>query len=875
MLPVTTATPHRLSPVPSAAPVGNAPRSTALLPPGWPLTATLAGFPIWWVLGISNFIGHLAALVMIVELVRMRKVRVPKTIGVWFLFLIWVAAGVLVLQVAAPYAVPSTSSGRYFTFAYRFGWYLSGTVALIYIGNMRETLSSARIVRAAAALFITIVGGGWLGVLAPHISIQSILELLLPGSVANNEFVNFLIHPQIVQDYARAVAEYPRPSAPFGYANIWGLNFACFLPFFLLAWFGPDAGWRRKLGPIILLFALVPAVLSLNRGMWLAVIAMAVVVGVRSAVRGHFRALAALAAGMMLALALVVVTPLGSLVLDRLQNPQSAQTRSNVADTTVASVLEGSPVIGFGSTRDPANAFYSVAGGDSPNCPECGPPALGTQGHLWLVLYSQGIIGLTLFLWFHGVWLVRGLRLASGVATAASCLLIAQAVTLLIYDSLGIATFAALMAIGLIWREHDRESSGGLESTNSETNTLQDYSHLLRESAAVIILFAVVGMMLGGVVGVLTGRDYIGTVSLYLPEEPENIDPRSVNLDTLAFLARGGVVTDSLRRAVDESPRFQDVVISADPNSRILNFRYTANNASNALKGAAVAGESMLAVRRELLQTERQEAVSQFGAQYSASLRAIETVDQKIVALGGTPGASKATPRTQLLVSQRSDLLVRAGRSAGQGARASAAPIDPGRVVRPAAVSTSYDRIVVFMSSGLLLGLLIGIAIARLRSVRGTRIGSIANLESAVILPVIAHLPVGALSSSGRLNAGYETAWTSTVNAVLVHTPVTVVSASSDPESLRVLLTLNSELTGISSLAAPDSAWTSLTPSCEERAVIIANSRLRIGSLRRYVAGQHNVGLLAVGLVLVDSERKTRFHLAPWVPYDTIKSERS
>ena len=31
---------------------------------------------------------------------------------------------------------------------------------------------------------------------------------------------------------------------------------------------------------------------------------------------------------------------------------------------------------------------------------QCSPPAMGTQGHIWLVLFSQGFVGAALFFWF-------------------------------------------------------------------------------------------------------------------------------------------------------------------------------------------------------------------------------------------------------------------------------------------------------------------------------------------------------------------------------------------------------------------------------------------------------------------------------------------
>ena len=51
----------------------------------------------------------------------------------------------------------------------------------------------------------------------------------------------------------------------------------------------------------------------------------------------------------------------------------------------------------------------TIGGGATPDCPQCSPPAMGTQGHIWLVLFSQGFVGAALFFWFllrrflHGV----------------------------------------------------------------------------------------------------------------------------------------------------------------------------------------------------------------------------------------------------------------------------------------------------------------------------------------------------------------------------------------------------------------------------------------------------------------------------------------
>ena len=834
----------------SATPVA---RRRWLLRPGWPLTWMLVGFPLWWVLGISSFIGHIAAVLMVLELARLRRIRVPRSFGVWLLFLAWVVAGVLVLQVAAPYASPGVSSGRYISFAYRLGWYLSATVVLVYVGNMRDVLSTTRIVRAGAAMFLTIVAGGWLGVLLPHLVFPSLLEALLPGAALRVEFVQFLVHPQIVQDYARAVAEFPRPSAPFAYANIWGLNFACFLPFFLVGWLGKDAGWRRTAGIPVLLLALVPGVLSLNRGMWLAVGCMVAVVAVRSALRGSLRSLVAVGAGVVVVLALVALTPLGAQVQDRFENPKSTETRSNVAATTVASVMEGSPVLGFGSTRDPATAFYSVAGGDSPSCPECAPPALGTQGHFWLVLYSQGLLGLLLFIYFHGVWLVRGLTVPSPVATAATCLLVGQAATLLIYDSLGIGTVAALLAVGLIWRERDRLGLDVRPDAEAEY-TLNGYIRLVRSSAVLLGVCALVGGAAGLGVGALRESPVTATVSLHVPEEYESSSrPTSATLDTLSYLADGQQVMATVRRAAGPEIGPDDVVVTADTNTRILNVTVTGPDADTALAAADAAGRALLLLRYQLMEQRYQDEIAQSDAAFIALASAIGTVDDALAGLGEAPDAT--TSRFQVLEAQRQQLLHRAGVAAGVSGRPEVLVDDAGQVVRSPTVRHAHDSLLVHGSTGLVLGLLVGLLIGRLRGLAGPPLSKVRDLPSETGITALGRVSREALSERGSVRIEHRQSWQTTVDAARLHAPVTVVAVGDDPTSARLAGALDVEVREEALSALPVRR---LDP--RNRLLLVASHETRLGTLRSRAEQARHAGLDVVGLVLIKDEGVGRPH---------------
>ena len=573
------------------------------LRPGWPLTALFLGFPLWWVLGVSNVIGLVAAVFMVSELVRRRRIHVPGGFGWWLLFLAWVGVGIFLLQVDAPGAVPGASSSRYVTWAFRLGWYVTATVSLLYVGNMRAELSTQRIARTLGVMFLVVAGGGWLGVVAPHLEFPSLLEVVLPHSITRVPFVDFLIHPQVTQLYDGAASKTPRPSAPFAYSNIWGLNFACYLPFFLAGWWSKDAGWRRPLAPLLLLLALVPAVLSLNRGLWLALVISAVFVAARSALSGNIRLFVGVIAAVSVAAMLLLATPLNDMVQQRLDNPTSNEGRTNLGVQTVESVMAGSPIVGLGTTRNVQGSFYSIAGGSHPTCPLCSPPALGTQGHLWLVVFSQGLVGLLLYVGFYARQFLTHVRLRSPYVTAALTVLLVHVVTMPVYDSIGTSMFAIMIAVGLLWRERDSERCGaptaGSTGLAAEQPTLGGYLGLFRRHAALVVTCVLLGLVGGALWRMAQGTPAVATVSVVIPEDPTylTVDSRPQTLDTEAQFAVDSAVLDGMRAAVGRSIAQRDLYVSADPNTRILNLQFTGRSSAEAIAGAARAASVLLDLR--------------------------------------------------------------------------------------------------------------------------------------------------------------------------------------------------------------------------------------------------------------------------------------
>ena len=89
------------------------------LPTHWPLTIVVLGFPLWWAMGLRTILPMVLTVVMADQLLRRRKIALPRGFAVWAMFLAWMALGVFVLFADAPDAVPGGNSSRILIFAYR------------------------------------------------------------------------------------------------------------------------------------------------------------------------------------------------------------------------------------------------------------------------------------------------------------------------------------------------------------------------------------------------------------------------------------------------------------------------------------------------------------------------------------------------------------------------------------------------------------------------------------------------------------------------------------------------------------------------------------------------------------------------------------
>jgi len=419
--------------------------------PGWPLVVVFVGFPVWWLLGLGMLIFLIMTVPMAVHLYKQRsRLLAPRGFGAWLVFLVWVVLGAGVLWANAPGAVPGGGLGRLLPFGWRLAWYIASTVALLYIANLSdEELPADRVGRLLGWMFIVTTGGGLLGTFAPHLQLTSPMEMLLS---THNTFLLDAIHPKTADVATILGYEQARPMAPFAYANTWGAAYAFFLPFFVITWIWRAEGGRRAAGILILLASLWPVVYSLDRGLWIAIGIIIGFAGLKIVARGGRRALRLVVAGLAVGTLVFMVSPLPTMIQERLQNPHSNNRRTLLAEQSVRSALTGSPVVGFGTTRNVQGNLTSLAGGDRPGCKACGAPPLGTQGHVWLLLFANGVIGTIAFGAFFVMRFARHWRERSAYGVAGCCVLLSGGLFLFIYDLVEVPLYTVMIAVALMWR---------------------------------------------------------------------------------------------------------------------------------------------------------------------------------------------------------------------------------------------------------------------------------------------------------------------------------------------------------------------------------------------------------------------------------------
>lgn len=420
---------------------------------GRPLIWLLAGYPLWWALGMGQFAYWLFAVPMFAELVRRHRtvgLRVPPWFWVWGLFLVWTLLGLALVPLTMPGTVPE--SGGFPGAILRAVNYLVLTVVMLYIGNLTEReLPVRRVVWALAVLCLVTVAGGYLGMLAPRFEFTAPLEYLMPGSLASDPYMQTLIHPASAQVMDIFGYESARPKAPWEYTNIWGYMLSLLLVWLVLGWIVQRTGPVRWAALIVVVASVAPIVHSLNRALWAGLVLSVLFVAVQALRRGRVVPVLAGTVAMAFLTAGLFLSPLADVVRARADNPHSDDGRAATNSASVEAA-DLSPIVGWGTTRESLGSSDSIAVGPTAECPGCGQHVIGNAGQLWMTLIAGGWVGTALFVAFFALvaWRYRSATTLVGQGALLTVLLLFW--YMFFYVALMSPLAVTMIAVALLWR---------------------------------------------------------------------------------------------------------------------------------------------------------------------------------------------------------------------------------------------------------------------------------------------------------------------------------------------------------------------------------------------------------------------------------------
>ena len=374
--------------MPAAPPRHRSPTRPPL--PGWPLAWLLVGLPLWWFAGLIDMVVMPFALVMLFYLRRTGGIRVPRGFAVWILFLAFMLGS----------AIEVTKHTTYLTFGYRAGIYLGSTIVFLYVYNSWRWLSDRRVVGYLVGYFVFMVAGGFLGAASPLGQFKTPMYYVLAKVspfLVNNDLVKVMVIRQFSQyDPTNYFHIPPRPAAPFLYTNNWGNVYSLLLPVILVFFLQtPRRTWQRWALLVLIPVSAIPAMLTLNRGMFIGLGIVAVCVGLRMATRGYLGRVL-LAATTAAVIGVVLWNALGVSAGLHTRTAASTDTRASLYSQAVQAI-SSSPFFGFGVTIQSTST-------------NPWDPKVGTQGQFWMVLISNGVIAVVCFIGFFLLMVATSFR---------------------------------------------------------------------------------------------------------------------------------------------------------------------------------------------------------------------------------------------------------------------------------------------------------------------------------------------------------------------------------------------------------------------------------------------------------------------------------
>lgn len=383
-------------------------------------------FPIWWALGLADLIWIVMAGPMALLLIRSRAVQAPRTYGLYLFFLVWVLFS----------ATQLSGVGEAIGFAYRFCLYASAAVLVLYVYNARQRLTEHLVTSALTAYWFATVIGGYLALAFPAAVIRTPLAYLLPGGLVQNDLVNHMVIRRMTQWNPDSwLALDPRPSAPFLYTNNWGNVYSLLLPFVIAHLFHVRGTRRFWFYAAAIPLSLVPAFLTLNRGMFLGLGIAIVYIALRLVLMRSVQGVVAIGGLVLMGVAAFTLLPTQERIENRTSESSTTEDRASLYRQAIETVPE-SPVFGHAVPQEPTN-------------PNLDP--VGTQGQFWMVLVSHGVGAVICFVGFFLLAFALSLRRHDVTGLAANTTLLVGTAELTYYGSLpyGLPILAVAAALAL------------------------------------------------------------------------------------------------------------------------------------------------------------------------------------------------------------------------------------------------------------------------------------------------------------------------------------------------------------------------------------------------------------------------------------------
>jgi hypothetical protein len=344
--------------------------------PAWPVLAMLWGFPVFWLLGATVVAGVALTVVMLSYLAHHRAARLVPGVYAFTAFVVWVV----------PCAIMIDSSDRMLGYVYRFSILLVVGTAFVYTISAGSRLTRRRIVDGLTFVWLFTIAGGILGLLSPETRLTTPIGLLLPDTLTGNDYVRDLFFPPLaeVQHPFGSPVDFVRPSAPFPYANSWGVAIVLLTPVAVACFLQA----RSRLVRVVIVLGFVamvaPALATSNRGMFAGLVLAAIYVVVRLTVRDRAAPVLSIAVLGVIGAVVLVGNGLLTQIQARQQYGDSWGTRWALYHETFERSLR-SPLLGYGAPR-----------------PSLSEPLVsaGTQGYVWMLMFSFGFVGLAFFVTF-------------------------------------------------------------------------------------------------------------------------------------------------------------------------------------------------------------------------------------------------------------------------------------------------------------------------------------------------------------------------------------------------------------------------------------------------------------------------------------------